>query len=174
MMVAKKAETIEAQTETKKEPRPKVDRVVLKRDRPAPPPPPFTEEPPKVSSPVDKVVDYAFNPSREKIREMTIIDKMQGRLFPLLDMIEAARVYIMEVAMFRYDRVAYIAAHPNAPMPKPPALIDEFMFRTAQWSKSIYGKNLERATDIALAETEMKGGEEDDDGSGQADKVWKD
>jgi len=175
-MVAKKVVAKEdkaTEKTTEKGVRLKVDRAALKRDRPDLDPPPFIEEHPRVSSPVDKVIDLAFNASREKIREMTIIDKMQGRLFPLLDMIEASREYIMKIAMFRYDRVAYITTHPNAPVPVPPALIDEFMFRTAQWQKSVQGKNLERAIDIALAETEMKGGEEDDDGSGQADRVWK-
>ena len=41
-------------------------------------------------------------------------------------------------------------------------LIDEFTYRTAQWQKSVQGKNLERAIDLALAETETKTGLEDD------------
>jgi len=47
-------------------------------------------------------------------------------------------------------------------MPIPPNLLDELIFRTAQWQKSVAGKNLERATDIALAETEVRGAEEED------------
>jgi len=119
-----------------------------------------TEEP-AVSSPIDKVIDLAFNPSREKIREVTIIDRIQGRLFPLLDMINTGRLYILEVALYRQDAEEYRKKFKKA-KPIPPNLLDEYIFRTAQWQKSVAGKNLERATDIALAETEVRGAEEDD------------
>lgn len=109
---------------------------------------------------VDKVIDLAFNPSREKIREVTIIDRIQGRLFPLLDVINAGRLYILEVALYRQDKDLYYKTFKKK-RPIPPNLLDEYMFRTAQWQKSVAGKNLERATDIALAETEVKGGEDD-------------
>lgn len=115
----------------------------------------------KVSSPIDKVIDLAFNPSRDKIREVTIIDRIQGRLFPLLDMINKGRNYILEVALYRQDAEEYKKKY-GQPMPIPPNLLDEYIFRTAQWQKSVGGKNLERATDIALAETEVKGAEDDD------------
>jgi len=117
-------------------------------------------EEPAVSSPIDKVIDLAFNPSREKIREVTIIDRIQGRLFPLLDMINTGRLYILEVALYRQDAEEYKRKFKRA-KPIPPNLLDEYIFRTAQWQKSVAGKNLERATDIALAETEVRGGEED-------------
>ncbi len=118
-------------------------------------------EPTSVSAgPVDKVIELAFNPSREKIREVTIIDRLQGRLFPLLDMINTGRQYIIEVALYRQDKDAYFKEFKKK-KPIPPNLLDEYIFRAAQWQKSVGGKNLERATDIALAETEVKGGEED-------------
>lgn len=126
------------------------------------------EEDVKVSSPIDKVVDYAFNPSREKIREVTIIDRIQGRLFPLLDMINMGREYILEVALYRQDAEAYVKKY-ERPKPIPPNLLDEFIYRTAQWQKSVAGKNLERATDIALAETEVRGADEDDPFKGGRD-----
>ena len=46
------------------------------------------------------------------------------------------------------------------------------MYRVAQWQKSREGKNLDRAIDLALAETEAKAGE-DDFGKG-ADDYYKD
>ena len=119
------------------------------------------DEEPKVSSPIDKVIDLAFNPSRDKIREVTIIDRIQGRLFPLLDMINTGREFILEVALYRQDKEAYKAKHSRS-KPIPPNLLEEFIHRTAQWQKSVAGKNLERATDIALAETEVRGAEDDD------------
>lgn len=121
------------------------------------------EEPEKEPEPVtagtiDKVIDLAFNPTRDKIREVTIIDRMQGRLLPQLDLINLMWQYVIEIAMYRQDSEAYIKmfAKENKKRPVPPDLINEFMYRTAQWQKSVAGKNLERATDIALAETETK------------------
>lgn len=110
---------------------------------------------------VDKVIDLAFNPSREKIREVTIIDRVQGRLFPILDMIRIGRLYVLEIALYRQDKEEYKRIFKRT-RPIPPDLLDEYIFRAAQWQKSVAGKNLERATDIALAETEVRGGEEDD------------
>jgi len=120
------------------------------------------EEDVKVSAGVvEKALDLAFNPTREKIREVTIIDRIQGRLFPLLDMINTGRSYIIEVATYRQDKDIYKKKFKQV-MPIQPNLLDEFIYRTAQWQKSVAGKNLERITDIALAETEVRGGEEDD------------
>lgn len=138
----------------------KIDPEKLKRTRKAVV---AEEEKPEVSvsaGAVDRVIDLAFNPSREKIREVTIIDRVQGRLFPILDMIIAGRDYILEVAMFREDATEYTKSFKKT-RPICPNLLDEFMFRTAQWQKSVQGKNLERATDIALAETEVRGADEE-------------
>lgn len=147
----------------------KIDATRLKRERrEAPEPTPTTM--PVSAGPIDRVIELAFNPSREKIREVTIIDRIQGRLFPLLDMIIAGRNYILEVAAFREDAVAYKKEFKKE-RPVPIDLLDEFLYRTAQWQKSIQGKNLERATDIALAETEIRGGDEGDGASGT--DAWK-
>lgn len=110
---------------------------------------------------VDKVIDLAFNPTRDKIREVTIVDRIQGRLFPQLDMINTGLLYCIEIAFYRFDPEQY-AVQFKRRRPMPPNLMDEFIYRTAQWQKSIAGKNLERATDIALAETEAKAGNDDD------------
>lgn len=128
-------------------------------------------EPPAVSQgPVDKVIELAFNPSRDKIREVTIIDRIQGRLFPQLDMINGMFQYCLEVASFRQDhelyRKLYKRERPISPNP-----LEEFLYRTAQWQKSVAGKNLERATDIALAETETKS--EDNEGLSSGADAWK-
>lgn len=142
--------------------KPKIDPQVLQRKKPDD----EAEEeavkaPEPVSSPIDKVIDYAFNPSREKIREVTIIDRLQGRIFPLLDMIDTARQHILEVALYRQNKEEYKKKF-RQPKPVPPNLLEVLIYRTAQWQKSVAGKNLERATDIALAETEVRGADEDD------------
>lgn len=121
------------------------------------------------AGPVDKVIELAFNPSREKIREVTIIDRMQGRMFPQLDMINLMRRYCLEISFFRQDAREYQRFFKKI-RPLSPDPVDEFLFRTAQWQKSVAGKNLERATDIALAETEIKAGEEEVGGGADA---WK-
>jgi len=117
------------------------------------------EEP--ISSPIDRVIDLAFNPSRDKIREVTIVDRIQGRLFPLLDVINAGQQYILEIAVYRQSADAYKKIFKQS-RPIAPNFLDELMFRTAQWQKSVAGKNLERAIDIALAETETRTADEGD------------
>jgi len=148
--------------------RPKFDPRILRRTlgvRPAPPP----EPPPVSAGPVDKVIELAFNPTREKIREVTIVDRMQGRLLPLLDLTALVWQYVIEVAMYRQDSNKYEREY-KKPKPVQSNLIDEYMYRLAQWQKSVAGKNLERATDIALAETETRG-ENEEDVSGR--DAWK-
>lgn len=110
---------------------------------------------------VEKAMDLAFNPTREKIREVTIIDRMQGRLFPLLDIINAGRQHILEIAIYRQDAGAYEKVFKQK-RPILPNLLDEFMYRTAQWQKSVQGMNLTKITDIALAETEARVATEED------------
>ena len=119
---------------------------------------------------IDKVIDYAFNPTREKIREMTIIDRLQARLLPQLDLISLQWQYTIEIALYRQDSNEYKKIHKKS-QPTPPNLLEEYTYRVAQWQKSREGKNLDRAIDLALAETEAKAGE-DDFGKG-ADDYYK-
>lgn len=147
----------------------KMNSSQLKRNRPSedretlPPPQPVSQ------GAVDRVIDLAFNPTREKIREVTIIDRLQGRFFPQVDMINSLRHYCMEIAAFRQNKQEYERTYKHE-RPIPPDALDDFMFRTAQWQKSVAGKNLERATDIALAETESRADTEGD-GYGNTD-AW--
>lgn len=147
--------------------RPKIDPAILKRpqgkrDEPPPPPPPVS------AGPVDKVIELAFNPTRDKIREVTIIDRMQGRLLPQLDLIMITWQHVIEIATYRQDSVKYKTTY-KRDAPISPNLIDEYMYRIAQWQKSVAGRNLERATDIALAETETRG----EEGEGSGGDAWK-
>ena len=117
------------------------------------------------AGPVDKVIELAFNPSRDKIREVTIIDRMQGRLFPIIDVANSLFDHCLQIATYRQSRDDYKAWYKKA-KPEPLDVTGELMFRTAQWQKSVAGKNLERATDIALAETETRSPEDEDYGGG--------
>lgn len=139
----------------------------LKLKRTKVPEEPEVKEPESVTQgSVDKVIDLAFNPTREKIREVTVIDRLQARLLPQLDMIGLVWQYCIEIALCRQNYEDYESTY-KRDKPIPPNLLDEFMYRTAQWQKSVGGKNLERATDIALAETETRGdslGDVDSDG----------
>ncbi len=145
------------------------DKDRYKRDKTKEKEPKESEEVKVSAGAVDKVIDLAFNPTRDKIREVTVIDRIQGRLFPQLDMINLGRAYVLEIALYRQDKERY-AREFEKDRPTPPNLLEEFIFRTAQWSKSIAGKNLERAIDIALAETEAKAGEEE---FGKADDYYR-
>lgn len=140
----------------------KLGNLNLKRNKPQERPSPRTEEPPKVSAgSIDKVIDLAFNASRDKMREVTIIDRLQGRLLPLLDVINISWQYVIMIAEFRADPALYAQLHPDSPVPVPPELIDEYIYRIAQWQKSVAGRNLEKAIDLALAEMETKGDDEE-------------
>ena len=114
---------------------------------------------PVSAGPIDKLLELLYNPSRDKIREVTIIDRLQGRFFPQLDMISMGRKYCLEVALYRQNREYYRKIF-KKDCPVPPDLIDELQFRTAQWQKSVAGKSFERGIDLALAEQEAKMPEE--------------
>lgn len=119
------------------------------------------KEPVSVSAgAVEKALDLAFNPTREKIREVTVIDRLQGRMFPLLDVINAGQKHILEVAMYRQDKEAYEKEFKKK-RPISPNWLEELMYRTAQWQKSVQGTNLTKITDIALAEVETEAGEKE-------------
>lgn len=118
------------------------------------PEPEVLPETPSVSAgAIDRVIDLAFNPSRDKIREVTIIDRMQGRLLPLLDLIDMMWNYTIEIATFRQNKENYKLIYKKE-QPEPPNMINEYTYRLAQWQKSVQGHNLDKAIDIGLAETE--------------------
>ncbi len=114
---------------------------------------------------IDRIVDLAFNPSREKIREVTSVDRIQARLLPQLDVIDLMWQHTIEIAAYRQDSTSYKQVYKKK-KPSVPGLISEFIYRTAQWQKSIQGMNLKSAIDLALAETEARTGEEGDTLSG--------
>lgn len=124
------------------------------------------------AGPVDKALELAFNPSRDKIREVTIIDRMQGRLLPLLDVINMAWAEVIEIATYRQDSKHYAEVYERE-KPEPVNLMEEYMYRLAQWQKSVEGTNLGKITDIALAEMETKD-EDEDIKDGFADPYAKD
>ncbi len=133
--------------------------------------PELAEKPVPVSAgAIPRILDYVFNPTRDKIREVTSIDRIQGHLLPQLDIVDVMWQYVIEIALFRQDVDEYERLFERK-RPIPPNLIDEFTYRTAQWQKSIQGANLRSAIDIALAETEARTGEEE--GLGNVD-AWKD
>jgi hypothetical protein len=149
-----------------------VDPALLKRTRPvhSDDDDPTELPPPRVNAgAVDRVIDLTFNPTRDKIREVTVIDRMQGRWFPQLDMINTMRKYCMEIAQYRQNKDDYKKIFHKV-KPVSPDALEEYLYRTAQWQKSVAGKNLDRALDIALAESER--GNEEEDGMGGMD-AWK-
>lgn len=152
--------------------KPKIDPEKLKRTKPIEDDESKSEEPKVSAGTIDKVIDLAFNPSRDKMPEVTIIDWMQGRLLPQLTLVGLGWQYIIEIAAFRQDSVEYERVF-GRKQPIPPELIKEFMYSTAQWQKSVKGENLKSLADIALAEIETKA-EEEDDGYRKADEYFKD
>lgn len=116
---------------------------------------------PVTAGAIERIIDLAFNPSREKIREVTSVDRTQGKLLPQLDMIDTMWEYAIEVAAYRQDAAYYKKVY-RKKQPSLPSLISEFIYRTAQWQKSVQGMNLKSAIDLALAETEAKSGENSD------------
>lgn len=116
---------------------------------------------PTTAGTIDKVVDYAFNPSREKIREMTSVSPAQAKLLPQLDIVDMMWDFVIEVALYRQNADYYqqLFKEEGRKRPIPPRIIDDFVYRTAQWQKSVHGMNVKSAIDLALAETETRAGE---------------
>lgn len=119
-------------------------------------------------SPVGKIADMTLNPSREKIREVTVVDIIQGHLFPILDTLNTEWDYVFRVAMYRQNESAYAAMFPDEPVPVSPDTIDNFTFRTAQWQKSIRGRGLEFSVDLAKSQQESEG-----EGDGSGSDAWE-
>lgn len=131
---------------------------------------PHDEPKPVSAGAVEKALDLAFNPSREKLPEVTIIDRTQGRLFPVIEIINALWSDVLEVAYYRQNKDEYQRIFKKK-RPLSPNLLAELLFHTAQWQKSVAGTNLTKITDIALAETETRGGDEGDGSYGGTD-AW--
>jgi len=123
------------------------------------------------AGPIDKALELAFNPTREAIKGVTVIDRMQGRYLPLLDIQSKEWEYVIEVGTYRKDSKYYAVVYYQE-KPVPVNLYDEYMYVLALWQKSIEGINLGKITDIALAEMETKA--EDDTENGIADPYAKD
>jgi hypothetical protein len=131
--------------------------------RAAQPEPEVEEEPLPVSAgPIARVIELSFNPTREKMREMTVVDRFQGRLFPQVDMINSIWHYLLEISFYRMDKTLYAKTF-KRPMPMAPDDLDNLLFRTAQWQKSIQGLNLGKAVEVAMIEQERQ---PVDDGTG--------
>ena len=144
-----------------------INPALLRRSRPKLEAELKPELPALTSGAIEKIVDLALNPSRETIRGFTNIDRIQGKLLPQLDIIDIVWQYLIEIATYRWSAVEYEKMY-RRKMPQTPNLIEEYTYRTAQWQKSVQGKSLQSAFDLALAETETRNGDERDilDGHG--------
>jgi len=139
--------------------------------------PPVTPEdgknPPGVSAGAigPRMVDYIFNATREKLREVTSVTQIEAQLLPQIDVVDTMWKYAIEVAYYRQNADNYKRLF-GQERPVPPDPIGEWIYRKAQWNKSIQGMNLKAGIDITLAETEARmGGEE---GLGDGADAWKD
>jgi hypothetical protein len=102
-----------------------------------------------------KLVEYTFNASDDKLREVTIISREQGKLLPQLDIVNSMLHYVIEIAQFRQSPVIYDKLY-GRKRPVCPDIFSDFIHRTAQWQKSVNGVNLHEAVNIALAEVESR------------------
>ena len=146
---------------------PAIDPALLRRSKPKKEPEPEPKKVELTSGAIDKIVDLALNPSRETIRGFTNIDRIQGRLLPQLDIIDVVWQYLIDIATHRespvtmpihnrQDAEEFEQLMKQRERPPTPNLIELFTFRTAQWQKSVQGKSLQSAIDLALAETETR------------------
>jgi hypothetical protein len=106
-----------------------------------------------------QIASMALNPRKDKLKEFTYINRYQATLFPLLDTIICGRKYVLEVAEFlinpdEYKKKAKRNKRPIIPVM--PDLASELLYSTAQWQKSLSGKNLEHAADFIIAEIEKE------------------
>jgi len=121
----------------------------------------------------NRAIDLAYNPEWEALRSVTVIDYMQGRLFPIIDMILSGQQYLMEVVTYRNSREDYYRLYrkgkPKTP-PQMPALLEELLKRTAQWQKSVKGTALDKLTLLAQTEIEAQAGKDE---LSAAEDIWK-
>ena len=114
----------------------RIDPSRLKRSRDEP----VDEEPKPAplrvsSAAIDKALDLAFAPSREMLPSVTVIDKFQGRLFPLIDLINLVWDDVLQVASYRQDKDEYKRVFKRA-RPVSENWLGELLHRTALWQKS--------------------------------------
>ena len=141
---------------------PRIDVSKLRRKKQEPTEDVDTERVIPVSAgPVEKAMELAFNPSDEMLPSVTVIDKFQGRLFPLIDLINIMWDDVLQVAHYRQDKDEYRRVFKRT-KPISANWLWELLHSTAKWQKSIGGTNLTKITDIALAETESRAGDEGD------------
>ena len=141
----------------------KIDRTKvgnLKRDKPKEEPKKEEENKSVTQGAIEKITDYMFNPSKDKIREVTSIDRLQARWLPQLDVNNEVWAYLLKIAAYNSDYEAYCEEYKEE-YPTPPNVYDIFTYRTAQWQKSVAAMNLKAGMELALAEKER----ELDDGS---------
>lgn len=119
--------------------------------------PPPTKEPPPVTSGSlgERVLDYTYNASREKSREVTDISPLQGRILPILDVTIDAWEDIIKVATYRQNKDNYKRLY-NEEKPTPTNLASQYIYRVSQWQKSINALNLNALNALTLAEMEVK------------------
>tara|TARA_Y100000310_G_C20670663_1_gene810088 strand:- start:882 stop:1391 length:510 start_codon:yes stop_codon:yes gene_type:complete len=128
------------------------------------------ETPHSVSAgPIEKALELAFNPSDDMLPSVTIIDRVQGRLFPIINVINLVWMDVLEIAYYRQDKDEYKRVFGKS-RPVSPNLLAKLLHYTALWQKSVQGANLTKITDIALAETETRAGDEGE-GYGSVD-AW--
>jgi len=119
---------------------------------------------------MDRIADVLVAPSGDILPSFTVIDKFQGRLFPLIDMINVIWDDILQIAQYRQDKEEYKKIYKKA---KPVSLnwLAGLLTSTAVWQKSIGGMNLRSLGQLALAETEARAGDEGE-GFGGGD-IWE-
>ena len=119
------------------------------------------------------LIDGIFNTSREKMPEFTVITPQQGQIFPFLSTLNKIFNNCIEVATYRQSPDVYKAIY-NEDKPKEVDVIDEFLFSTAQWQKSIRGKTLDAGTDLIKTDMETKAREEAWGETDAGEKMWAD
>lgn len=117
------------------------------------------------AGPISAIVEYIANPTQEKIREVTYVDAQQAHLFPLLDTVNMLQLYVLSIAEYRMNPKLYSETHKDV-YPPQPNVINHLLYRTAQWQRSLKGKNLEKLQDIAQSEVEGKSQDEGGGGGG--------
>ncbi len=116
---------------------------------------------------VDKVIDLLGNPTRDKLRETTYINRYQASLFPLLDTLNRAWDYVIAQSWYIANKAEYKKRYPElaaaakkvrgkSEEPLPPDLADELLVRISQWNRSIAGRTVEKMSDLALAQIESQ------------------
>ena len=101
----------------------------------------------------EDLVEFTFNTARDKMLEMTVLGRAQALNLSILLTLRDLRDYLAKEADFQSGNIEE--------QPEPFFCIDHWSYYYMQAQRSVDGRNLTKATDMAQSKIESQAGAED-------------